>query len=71
MLYRGDKPLTPEEALDYEYERELRRMLEDGLVMEVVRESGESGWKPTLKGLRQFSTWNSIENTFEKLDSSC
>lgn len=71
MLFRGDIPLTPEEALDYEYERELRRMLEDGLVMEVLKDSGESGWKPTLKGLREFGTQNLIWITFGKLDSTC
>jgi hypothetical protein len=71
MLFRGDTPLTPEEALDYEFGRELQRMLKEGLVMEIIRPSGEPGWKLTLKGLREFGSENLLRITFEKLDSSC
>ena len=63
--------MTPEEVLDYEYGRELRRMREDGLVMEIVGTSGESHWRPTLKGLRQFGSENLMRITFAELDSTC
>jgi hypothetical protein len=58
MLFRGDTPLTPKERLVYEYECELERMREAGLVMETADASGESVWTATLKGAREMGFGN-------------
>lgn len=72
MLFRGDTPLTPEECLVYEYECELGRMRDEGLVMETIDgESGESVWTLTLRGRRELDPGRPIRITFEKLDSRC
>lgn len=55
--------MTPDEVVDYEYGRELRRLQDAGLVMEVLRPSGQSGWKLTLKGLREFGSDNRLRMT--------
>jgi len=58
MLFRGETPLTREERLVYEYECELERMREEGLVMETTDASGESVWTATLKGVREMGFGN-------------
>lgn len=52
MLYRGETPLSPAEVLDYEIERELRQMEDEGLVMEGTGEDGLVVWTKTLRGSR-------------------
>lgn len=50
MLYRGDSPMTSEEALDYEYECVLNRLCEEGLVLRVIDAQGRPAWIKTLRG---------------------
>lgn len=72
MLFRGDTPLTPVESLVYEYERELGRMRDEGLVMETIdSRTGESVWTVTLKGSRELDVGTPTLITFAMLDSSC
>lgn len=52
-LFRGDKPLSAEERFEYEFECEMQRRREAGLVMEGLDRSGESVWASTLRGSRE------------------
>jgi hypothetical protein len=70
MLFRGDIPLSKVESLVYEAECELRRMRDDGHVMETIdSRTGESVWTATLRGSLEFG--RSLPMTFDRLDSSC
>lgn len=72
MLFRGDTPLSKVESLVYEAECELRRMRDEGLVMETIdSRTGESVWVTTLRGSRELDPETPIQIRFELLDSSC
>jgi len=53
MLFRGDTPLSPDEHLDHEIERELTHLQDAGLL--VVKAYGPAGpvWTKTLRGMRE------------------
>ncbi len=78
MLFRGDTPLTPDERAEYEIGRELRRLRDAGLVMEIDR-AGERAWGLTLRGVRDLNhpievgmtSGKLLRLTVEVLDSSC
>lgn len=60
------------ESLVYEAECELRRMRDDGLVMETIdSRTGESVWTATLRGSRELDPGRPMQIRFEILDSSC
>jgi hypothetical protein len=53
MLFRGDTPLTEDERVDYETERFLFKMQNDGLLLLKRMDPTGPVWNPTLRGLRE------------------
>lgn len=65
MLYRGDTPLTMEEAFEYEIERELNRLCDAGLVLRTTRIGGQTVWSKTQRGRRELGSPDLDERSFE------
>lgn len=53
MLFRGDTPLSPAEQLDFEIERALTELQDDGLLLAKDPEAGRTVWTKTLRGMRE------------------
>lgn len=56
MLYRGQKPATLEERLDYEYECELNRLCDAGLLLRCTDAQGRPIWVKTLRGHQELGS---------------
>ncbi|MFD7161363.1 hypothetical protein ACFV9C_42725 [Kribbella sp. NPDC059898] len=55
-LYRGETPMTPEEARDYEIERELDAMCSEGLLLRVVADNEPARYIKTRKGRAELAS---------------
>ena len=53
MLFRGDTPLTPDERLNYEVERALVQLQNDGLLLLKGIDPAGRVWTKTLRGIRE------------------
>lgn len=53
MLFRGDKPLSPSERLDFEIERELTHLQDAGLLIRKPPSPAGPVWTKSLRGMRE------------------